>query len=199
MTQLMQRMFAKHSKALTCYAHVPCQLVTWRSLISYVQCNPPCPEQPGTNTGLLIKLTLKGVVFSFLDCTCAVHPGQHGALQVTQHGACLGLGLAGLGSGDDEVIEDLKNVLYLDSAVASEAAGLALGLLHVGTATEKATEMLAYAEKATEMLAYAHDTQHEKVRSLSAPQQLHSACSLTALCSDIRSCITCTIAMVNYV
>lgn len=75
------------------------------------------------------------------------------SLQVTQHGACLGLGLAGLGSGDDEVFEDLKNVLYLDSAVAGEAAGLALGLLHVGTATEKAGEMLAYA----------HDTQHEKV------------------------------------
>lgn len=74
-------------------------------------------------------------------------------MQVTQHGACLGLGLAGLGSGDDEVFEDLKNVLYLDSAVAGEAAGLALGLLHVGTATEKAGEMLAYA----------HDTQHEKV------------------------------------
>lgn len=73
--------------------------------------------------------------------------------EVTQHGACLGLGLAGLGSGDDEVFEDLKNVLYLDSAVAGEAAGLALGLLHVGTATEKATEMLAYA----------HDTQHEKI------------------------------------
>ena len=51
------------------------------------------------------------------------------------------------------MFEDLKNVLYLDSAVAGEAAGLALGLLHVGTATEKAAEMLAYA----------HDTQHEKV------------------------------------
>lgn len=74
-------------------------------------------------------------------------------LQVTQHGACLGLGLAGLGSGDDELFEDLKNVLYLDSAVAGEAAGYALGLLQVGTATEKAAEMLAYA----------HDTQHEKV------------------------------------
>ncbi len=82
-------------------------------------------------------------------------------MQVTQHGACLGLGLAGLGSGDDEVFEDLKNVLYLDSAVAGEAAGLALGLLHVGTATEKATEMLAYA----------HDTQHEKVCRLLCTEQ----------------------------
>jgi 26S proteasome regulatory subunit N2 len=37
--------------------------------------------------------------------------------------------------------------------VASEAAGIGLGLLMVGTATEKAGEMLAYA----------HDTQHEKI------------------------------------
>ena len=112
--------------------------------------------------------------------TCTINgPGQHAALQVTQHGACLGLGLAGLGSGDDEVFEDLKNVLYLDSAVAGEAAGLALGLLHVGTATEKATEMLAYA----------HDTQHEKVRSLSAPQRPHSVYSFTSLCSDVGSYI----------
>jgi 26S proteasome regulatory subunit N2 len=37
--------------------------------------------------------------------------------------------------------------------VASEAAGIGLGLLMVGTATEKAGEMLAYA----------HETQHEKI------------------------------------
>lgn len=40
--------------------------------------------------------------------------------EVTQHGACLGLGLAGLGTGDEEAFEDLKNVLYTDSAVAGE-------------------------------------------------------------------------------
>ena len=73
--------------------------------------------------------------------------------QVTQHGACLGLGLAALGTGDEEVFEDLKGVLYTDSAVAGEAAGLALGLLCVGSASDKAGELLAYA----------HDTQHEKV------------------------------------
>ena len=74
-------------------------------------------------------------------------------IQVVQHGACLGLGLAALGTADEEVFEDIKNVLYTDSAVASEAAGIGLGLLMVGTATEKAGEMLAYA----------HDTQHEKI------------------------------------
>ena len=72
---------------------------------------------------------------------------------MTQHGACLGLGLAALGSGDEEIFEDVKSVLYTDSAVAGEAAGLALGLICVGSATDKAQELLAYA----------HDTQHEKV------------------------------------
>ena len=70
-----------------------------------------------------------------------------------QHGACLGLGLAGMGTEDEELFEDVKTVLYTDSAVAGEAAGIAMGLLQVGTASDKAQEMLAYA----------HDTQHEKI------------------------------------
>jgi len=73
--------------------------------------------------------------------------------EVVQHGACLGLGISGLGSEDAEAFEDIKNVLYMDSAVAGEGAGLALGLLFAGTGTDNAAEMLAYA----------HDTQHEKI------------------------------------
>lgn len=74
-------------------------------------------------------------------------------VEVIQHGACLGLGLAALGTADEEIFDDIKNVLYTDSAVAGEAAGISMGLLMVGTATEKAGEMLAYA----------HETQHEKI------------------------------------
>ncbi|CAN1334585.1 26S proteasome non-ATPase regulatory subunit 1 homolog A [Linum perenne] len=74
-------------------------------------------------------------------------------VQVIQHGACLGLGLAALGTADEEIYEDIKNVLYTDSAVAGEAAGIGMGLLMVGTASEKASEMLIYA----------HETQHEKI------------------------------------
>ncbi|KAL5569962.1 hypothetical protein UlMin_026537 [Ulmus minor] len=74
-------------------------------------------------------------------------------VEVIHHGACLGLGLAALGTADEEIYEDIKTVLYTDSAVASEAAGISLGLLMVGTASEKASEMLAYA----------HETQHEKI------------------------------------
>lgn len=36
--------------------------------------------------------------------------------QVIQHGACLGLGIAALGTEDEEAFEDVKNVLYMDSA-----------------------------------------------------------------------------------
>ena len=73
--------------------------------------------------------------------------------EVVQHGACLGLGLAALGTASDDVFEDLKTVLYSDSAVAGEAAGLAMGLLLAGRTSDKTQEMLAYA----------HDTAHEKI------------------------------------
>jgi 26S proteasome regulatory subunit N2 len=45
-------------------------------------------------------------------------------------------------------------VLFNDSAVAGEAAALGMGLIMVGSGSQKAIE---------EMLGYAHDTQHEKI------------------------------------
>ncbi|GFZ10670.1 26S proteasome regulatory complex, non-ATPase subcomplex, Rpn2/Psmd1 subunit [Actinidia rufa] len=64
-----------------------------------------------------------------------------------------GLGLAALGTADENIFDEIKTVLYTDSAVAGEAAGISMGLLMVGTASDKAAEMLAYA----------HETQHEKI------------------------------------
>ncbi|KAL5713332.1 26S proteasome non-ATPase regulatory subunit 1 A [Ranunculus cassubicifolius] len=74
-------------------------------------------------------------------------------IEVIQHGACLGLGLSALGTADEEIYEDLKNVLYTDSAISGEAAGIGIGLVMVGSGSEKASEMLSYA----------HETQHEKI------------------------------------
>ncbi|KAJ3516366.1 hypothetical protein NLJ89_g1157 [Agrocybe chaxingu] len=74
--------------------------------------------------------------------------------EVVQHGAALGLGVAGMGSKSLEAFEDLKNVLFTDSAVAGEASGYAMGLVMLGTAA---------AEPVREMLQYARDTQHEKI------------------------------------
>lgn len=73
--------------------------------------------------------------------------------EVIQHGVCLGIGLAGLATADDEIYEEVKGILYRESAVAGEAAGIAMGLLYVGSGTDKAGEMLAYVQ----------DTQHEKI------------------------------------
>jgi hypothetical protein len=93
---------------------------------------------------------------------------------IVQHGAALGLGVAGIATGDEgeltygpagipankntEIYEELRTALFQDNATAGEAAGYALGLIMLGSASEKALE---------EMISYARETQHEKIiRSL---------------------------------
>ncbi|KAL8765802.1 MAG: hypothetical protein Q9194_006460 [Teloschistes cf. exilis] len=74
--------------------------------------------------------------------------------EVVQHGGALGLGVAGMATGDESIYEDLKSVLYTDSALNGEAVGIAMGLIMLGTGNIKALE---------DMIQYAHDTQHEKI------------------------------------
>ena len=74
--------------------------------------------------------------------------------EVVQHGGALGLGVAGMATGSEDIYEDLKNILYQDSAINGEAVGLAMGLVMLGTGNVKALE---------DMIQYAHDTQHEKI------------------------------------
>ncbi|KAK2752611.1 proteasome regulatory particle base subunit [Onygenales sp. PD_40] len=74
--------------------------------------------------------------------------------EVVQHGGALGLGVAGMATGDEGIYNDLKAVLETDSALNGEAVGLAMGLVMLGTGNIKALE---------DMLRYAHDTQHEKI------------------------------------
>jgi hypothetical protein len=52
--------------------------------------------------------------------------------------------LASLGTADEDIYEEIKNVLYTDSVVAGEATGISMGLLMVGTGSDKANEMLAH-------------------------------------------------------
>lgn len=70
------------------------------------------------------------------------------------HGLCLALGLTGMATGDSGVYDALKDILYRDDAISGEAAGLAMGLVMTGTASQTAVE---------EMAAYARETQHEKI------------------------------------
>ncbi len=74
--------------------------------------------------------------------------------EVVQHGGALGLGVAGMATGSEEIYEELKDVLYSDSAINGEAVGLSMGLVMLGTGNIKALE---------DMIQYAHDTQHEKI------------------------------------
>ena len=72
----------------------------------------------------------------------------------TKHGGCLGLGLAGMGTHRQDVYEQLKFNLYQDDAVTGEAAGIAMGLVMLGSKSSVAIE---------DMVAYAQETQHEKI------------------------------------
>lgn len=74
--------------------------------------------------------------------------------EVVQHGGALGLGVTAMATGDEGIYDDLKTVLYTDSALNGEAVGLAMGLVMLGTGNMKALE---------DMVQYAHDTQHEKI------------------------------------
>ncbi|KAK4642596.1 proteasome regulatory particle base subunit [Podospora bellae-mahoneyi] len=74
--------------------------------------------------------------------------------EVIQHGGALGLGIAGMATGDEQIFEDLTKVLFADSALNGEAVGLAMGLIMLGTGNAKAVET---------MFTYAHETTHEKI------------------------------------
>lgn len=71
-----------------------------------------------------------------------------------KHGACLGLGLAAMGTARQDIYEELKNNLYKDDAVTGEAAGIAIGLVMLGTNNVQSLQ---------DMLGYAQETQHEKI------------------------------------
>lgn len=76
------------------------------------------------------------------------------ANETVLHGACLGLGVAAMASGNAEVFDELLNLVYSqDNAIAGEAAGYAMGLVMLGSASARTVEVLNFC----------HDTQHEKI------------------------------------
>ena len=76
------------------------------------------------------------------------------ASEVIQHGACLGLGLAAIATGDMNIYDQLQGVVMLENAVAGEAAGIAMGLIMLGSSSE---------EVIMSMLQRAQVAQHEKI------------------------------------
>uniref|UniRef100_A0AC35GIJ1 26S proteasome non-ATPase regulatory subunit 1 n=1 Tax=Panagrolaimus sp. PS1159 TaxID=55785 RepID=A0AC35GIJ1_9BILA len=72
-----------------------------------------------------------------------------------RHGACLGLGVAALGTRNESVYSQLRETLYQDDAVVGEAAGTAMGLVMAASLDAAAFR---------EMVQYISDTAHDKIQ-----------------------------------
>ena len=56
----------------------------------------------------------------------------------------MGIGLAAMGTARQDIYDELKNNLHQDDAVIGEAAGIAMGLVMLGTKTSQGlTDMLS--------------------------------------------------------
>ena len=80
--------------------------------------------------------------------------------EVISHGAALGIGLTALGSADPVILQELKDLLDTDSAVAGEAAGIAMGMVLAGKGRSLSPDVTLMVE---ELKSYARETQHEKI------------------------------------
>lgn len=59
---------------------------------------------------------------------------------MVRHGGCLGLGLAAMGTHRQDVYEQLKFNLFQDDAATGEAAGIAMGMVMLGSFNASAIE-----------------------------------------------------------
>ncbi|XP_019870758.1 26S proteasome non-ATPase regulatory subunit 1-like [Aethina tumida] len=74
--------------------------------------------------------------------------------EMVRHGGCLGLGLAAMGTHRQDVYDQLKFNLYQDDANTGEAAGIAMGMVMLGSKNDTSIE---------DMVSYAQESQHEKI------------------------------------
>merc|ERR1719162_682408 len=119
------------------------------------------------------------------------------ANEVISHGAALGVGLTSMGSADFSIVNELKELLDTDSAVAGEAAGMAIGMVLVGTGAGNTHNSLPsegkeeIMEMVSELKNYARETQHEKIiRGISiglALMQYQQEENADALIEDMRT------------
>ena len=119
------------------------------------------------------------------------------ANEVISHGAALGVGLTSMGSADFAIVNELKELLDTDSAVAGEAAGMALGMVLVGTGAGNTHNSLPsqgkeeIMEVVSELKNYARETHHEKIiRGISmglALMQFQQEENADAMIEDMRT------------
>lgn len=119
------------------------------------------------------------------------------ANEVISHGAALGVGLTSMGFADFAIVNELKELLDTDSAVAGEAAGMAIGMVLVGTGAGNAHNSLPSEGKeeimeiVSELKNYARETHHEKIiRGISiglALMQYQQEENADAMIEDMRT------------
>lgn len=125
---------------------------------------PYLPESNGsayTKGGSLFALGLifaghGGETIDYLKLFVDEHGNSAGSADsdVMLHGACLGASVAGMASNNETLYEALKVVLYSDSAISGEAAGLAMGLVMLGSGNSEVSH---------DMFTYAQETLHEHI------------------------------------
>jgi 26S proteasome regulatory subunit N2 len=77
--------------------------------------------------------------------------------EIRQHGACLGLGLAAMATGNTDYYEEhLQGLIFSESAVAGEAAAIANGLVMLGKCDAKS-------EMTEDLLNHARNSQQERI------------------------------------
>jgi 26S proteasome regulatory subunit N2 len=76
-----------------------------------------------------------------------------------QHGGCLAVGLAAMGTAQEPIFEKLRDILFADSAVAGEGAAYGIGFLLLGQSRSNDWT----AEALTTLLSHMHETKHEKI------------------------------------
>lgn len=122
---------------------------------------PGSSSAPHTKGGSLFAL---GLIFAghgreiidYLKVFLDEHGSSAGSsdTDIMLHGAALGVGVAGMGSNSESLYEALKVVLYSDSAISGQAAGIAMGLIKLATGNK---------EDIRDMLTYALETQHGNI------------------------------------
>ncbi|XP_953086.1 26S proteasome regulatory subunit, putative [Theileria annulata] len=113
---------------------------------------------------------------------------NEGAEESVHHGAALGLGLVCMGQCDYELYEELKGVMFRNSAVPGQAAAIAIGLLMLGSGNENVVD---------ELYTFSYETQHEKIiracviaiAMILYQREKHADVIISKLCRDNDSII----------
>lgn len=124
---------------------------------------PYLPKNPGAANGQTTGYTEGGALYA-LGLIYANHglsiieyllnQLKDASNEAIRHGACLGVGLAAMGTNRNDIYDQIKFNLYQDDAITGEAAGIAMGLVMLGSNSRSAI---------IDMVSYAQETQHEKI------------------------------------